>query len=90
MSTTNAVSNITELMLERIDAAAFIRETLGVPVEATDLERAAQAGNGPPFRRWGRKALYTRADLGAWARQRLSPPIRKASDYPRREAGISR
>lgn len=86
MSTTHLASNVTELMLDRIDGAAFIRDTLGIPIEATDLERAAQAGDGPPFRRWGRKALYTRSDLGTWARQRLSAPIRKASDLPRREA----
>ena len=79
MSTTHARSNVTELMLDRIEGAAFIRDTLGIPIEATELERAAQAGSGPPFKRWGRKALYTRADLGAWARHRLSDPIRKSA-----------
>ena len=83
MSTTDLASNVNELMLDRVDGAAFIRDAFGVPIEATDLERAAQAGDGPPFRRWGRKSLYTRADLSAWARQRLSPPIRKASEYLR-------
>ena len=79
-ASTNVVG-IADQMLDRIEAAAFIRATFGVPVEPLDLERHAKAGTGPVFRRWGRKPLYRRSDLTAWAADRLSPPI-----HPRHEA----
>ena len=69
------VVGIADQMLDRIEAAAFIRESVGVPIEPLDLERHAKAGTGPVFRRWGRKPLYRRSDLTAWAVERLSAPI---------------
>jgi hypothetical protein len=75
------IVGIADQLLDRFDAAQFIRETIGVPIEVVDLERHAKAGTGPVFRRWGRKALYRRSDLTTWAVDRLSPPI-----TPRREA----
>ena len=77
------VVGIADQMLDRYDAAAFIREKTGVPIEAIDLERAAKAGTGPVFRRWGRsKPLYRPSDLMKWAASKLSEPI-----HPRRAAG---
>jgi hypothetical protein len=73
--TTNA-NVVTELMLDRIGAAAYIREQFGIPVEASDLEAAAKTPHGPQFRKWGRKPLYNRADLRAWVLARLSAPRR--------------
>jgi hypothetical protein len=81
MLTTKAPGNsdnivgIADQMLDATDAAAFIRASMGVPIEPLDLERHAKAGTGPVFRRWGRKPLYRRSDLTAWAADRLSPPI---------------
>jgi hypothetical protein len=75
------IVGIADQLLDRFDAAQFIRETVGVPIEAVDLERHAKAGTGPVFRRWGRRPLYRRSDLTTWALDRLSPPIK-----PRREA----
>ncbi len=81
-SAANNVVGIADQMLDRYDAATFIREKIGVPIEAIDLERAAKAGTGPVFRRWGHsRPLYRRADLVAWAASKLSPPI-----HPRRAA----
>jgi hypothetical protein len=78
--TPSNVVGIADQMLDRYDAATFIRENIGVPIEAIDLERAAKAGTGPIFRRWGHsRPLYRRADLVAWAADRLSAPI-----HPRR------
>jgi hypothetical protein len=74
----NASSNVVGIadeMLDRVEAAAFIRASVGVPIEPLDLERHAKAGTGPVFRRWGRKPLYRRSDLIAWAADRLSAPI---------------
>jgi hypothetical protein len=80
MLSTTAVSasnviGIADQMLDRIEAAAFVRASVGVPIEALDLERHAKAHTGPVFRRWGRKPLYRRSDLIAWAADRLSAPI---------------
>jgi hypothetical protein len=73
----NNVVGIADQMLDRYDAATFIREKIGVPIEAIDLERAAKAGTGPVFRRWGRsRPLYRKADLIEWASSKLSAPIR--------------
>jgi hypothetical protein len=78
--TPSNVVGIADQMLDRYDAASFIRATFGVPIEVVDLERAAKAGTGPVFRRWGHtKPLYRRADLAAWAASKLSAPI-----HPRR------
>ena len=79
-SASNNVVGIADQMLDRIEAAAFIRASFGVPIEPLDLERHAKAHTGPVFRRWGRKPLYRRSDLAAWVVDRLSPPI-----HPRRE-----
>jgi hypothetical protein len=73
----NNVVRISDQMLDRYDAATFVRETFGVPLEVADLERAAKAGTGPVFRRWGRsRSLYSKADLIEWASSKLSGPIR--------------
>jgi hypothetical protein len=71
------VVGIADQMLDRYDAATFVRETFGVPLEVADLERAAKTGTGPVFRRWGRsRPLYRKADLVEWASSNLSGPIR--------------
>jgi hypothetical protein len=75
------VVGIADQMLDRYDAATFVRETFGVPLEVVDLERAAKTGTGPVFRRWGRsRPLYRKADLIEWAAGKLSAPV-----HPRRE-----
>jgi hypothetical protein len=72
----SSVVGIVDQLLDRVEAAAFIRASVGVPIEPLDLERHAKARTGPVFRRWGRKPLYRRSDLIAWAADRLSAPIR--------------
>jgi hypothetical protein len=71
----NNVIGIADQMLDRVEAASFIRTSLGVPIEPLDLERYAKSHSGPVYRLWGRKPLYRRSDLIAWAADRLSPPI---------------
>jgi hypothetical protein len=44
------------------DAARFLR------ISPRTLERMRWAGEGPPFLKIGRKVLYDREDLLAWAR----------------------
>jgi hypothetical protein len=67
---TLADSNVVDLMLGRVEAAAYIRQSLGIPITANDLERG-----GPAYRKFGARVLYRRGDVLAWAQQRLSPPI---------------
>ncbi len=58
-------SNFTEraavAYLTNVEAAAFLR------LSPRTLEKARVIGNGPQFRRFGRRVLYAINDLEAWA-----------------------
>lgn len=51
--------------LTRAGAAAFLWER-GYPVAYATLNKYATVGGGPMFAKFGRKPLYTQADLLAW------------------------
>jgi hypothetical protein len=51
--------------LTQDEAAAFLR------VSERSLERWRVEGQGPLFRRFGRRVVYARSDLLAWADQRV-------------------
>jgi len=72
--------------LRRADAARYIREVYGIPCVATTLAKYACEGGGPPFRKAGRFPVYSRADLDAWARQRLGRLVRSTSELRRHTA----
>ena len=57
--------------LDRREAAEYV-ESKGLPLRWTTLQKFATVGGGPVYRRFGRKAVYTRQDLDAWIAQRLS------------------
>jgi hypothetical protein len=82
---TNVV-HIADQLLERAAAEGFISSEFGIPVEVIRLDRAAQAGNGPPFRCWGRKPLYRKADLISWATRRLTKPMVRSGNYDQQSA----
>jgi len=42
-------------------------QALGFPISASTLASKAQKGAGPPYRRFGRVALYQWGDLLDWA-----------------------
>ena len=65
--------------LRRADAARYIRENYGIPCVATTLAKYACKGSGPVFRKAGKFPLYSRDDLDAWARSRLSEPVQSTS-----------
>jgi hypothetical protein len=46
-----------------LEAAAFLR------ISAVTLGRWRIEGRGPPFRKFGRRVVYARDDLLAWARE---------------------
>jgi len=52
----------------------------GFPIAAPTLATKATRGGGPPFHRFGKRALYPWGSTLDWARSRLSPALRSTSD----------
>ena len=46
----------------------------GVPVKEATLATKATRGGGPPYQRFGSRALYRWGDALLWAKERLSAP----------------
>lgn len=61
-------------------AAEYVRERWGLPCQPSWLAKLAVVGGGPVFRRFGRVPVYSDDALDAWARSRLSGPMRSTSD----------
>ena len=60
-------------LVTRRDGARFIRETLGLPVTKSTIDKKAMRGQGPPVAGyWGRRELYSRKALTEWALSHLS------------------
>lgn len=57
-------------LLTRFAAAQFLRSELGYPVSKSTLDKLAVTGGGPPFQTFGRRVVYQRDDLKAWAEGR--------------------
>lgn len=68
--------------MRRADAARYIRETYGIPCVAATLAKYAVegGGRGPVFRKASKFPIYAREDLDAWAKSRLSKPVRSTSE----------
>jgi hypothetical protein len=69
-----------DALLGRKETAAALSEA-GFPVAAETLTTMASRGGGPPYRRFGPRALYRWGDAVAWARARLSAPRRSAAEH---------
>lgn len=65
--------------LDRNGAADYAK-TKGVPLSPNTLRKLACVGGGPKFRKFGRRVLYSPADLDAWIASRLSGPVSSTSD----------
>jgi hypothetical protein len=50
----------------RKQASSYLKEK-GIPIGPNRLAELASVGAGPPFRYWGRYALYIEKDLDEWA-----------------------
>lgn len=59
--------------LERTEAAEYLTAR-GLRVSKTTLGKYATTGGGPVYQRFGLRAVYTRANLDAWADAKLSAP----------------
>ena len=60
-------------LLTRSETADALTET-GFPVKEGTLATKATRGGGPPYQRFGSRALYRWGDALLWAKQRLSAP----------------
>jgi len=72
-------------LLTRRQAAATLTEA-GYPTAAATLATKATRGGGPPFVKYGPKALYRWGDSLTWARDRLTPSRHSTSELVRRTA----
>ncbi len=70
----------THKFLRRKAASQYLEETWGVIRTPSTLAKYAVIGGGPVFRRDSRFPLYSPDDLDAWARSKLSAPMRSTSE----------
>lgn len=67
--------------LRRAEAARYLREVHGIPVQASTLAKwHCLRSDAPPAYRAGRIPLYPRDGLDAWAVRRLGPLRTSTSD----------
>lgn len=66
--------------LRRKEVPAYLMEKHGIPIAEKTLNKLASIGGGPEFQYAGRIPLYTPAALDAWAKQRLSKPVRSTAE----------
>jgi len=77
---------MTTLNMRRAEAARYVRDTYGIPCVASTLAKYACMGGGPVFRKAGKFPIYSRDDLDAWARSRLSEPVHSTSALSARKS----
>jgi hypothetical protein len=71
--------------LSRKETAEFLRAQ-GLPIKAGTLECLATRGGGPPYHRFGRRAVYDPAEVLAWANARVTIAAETASEHRVQEA----
>lgn len=69
-----------ERLLTRRATAAALTEA-GYPTSPATLATKATRGGGPPFVKYGARALYRWEDALAWARRRTSAPFNSTSEH---------
>jgi hypothetical protein len=72
-----------ERRFDRKGASAYLKLE-GYEVADATLAKLASVGGGPLYRKFGRRPLYSRADLLEWAESRCSAPMRSTSESERR------
>jgi hypothetical protein len=71
--------NLRRKFMVRRRAAAYLLENYGFGAERS-LAKYASVGGGPVFRKAGRLAVYTQADLDAWALGKIGTPRLRSRD----------
>lgn len=69
-----------DVLLGRKETADALTEA-GFRIAEATLTTMASRGGGPPYRRFGPRALYRWGDSLEWARSRLSAPRRSAAEH---------
>jgi hypothetical protein len=81
-----AIPNDPDTILTRRETAAALTEA-GFPTSEATLTTKATRGGGPPYMRYGPRAIYRWGCALTWAKARLTPAAATASAQ-RRAAGI--
>lgn len=66
------MNNTQPTYINRRNAAAFVRDELGLSCAPNTLEKMATTGGGPTFYKFGGRAFYKKEDLIAWVNSRLT------------------
>ncbi len=74
-----AIPENPDMLLTRSQTAAALTEA-GYPISAATLSTRATRGGGPPFRKFGPRALYPWGAALDWAKNRLSAPVHSTSE----------
>jgi hypothetical protein len=69
-----------DALLTRAECAEALTEA-GFKTSPATLDTKAVRGGGPPFQKWGNRALYPWGTALEWARGRLSPPVNSTSEF---------
>lgn len=83
--TPNGESRPDAPLLTQRELAAFIRAQTGIPLTHSTIQKLCSPaiGDGPPTAMWyGRRPLYEREAVLAWAKTRLSPERRATPHDP--------
>ena len=72
--------------LTRREAVSWLWEKFGLHYTEGTLAQMASKGTGPVYRLIAGRVAYFDEDLDAWARSRIGPPARSASDARRSHA----
>jgi len=75
-----------DTLLTRVGCAAALTEA-GFPISPETLATKATRGGGPPFRKFGPRALYPWGLALAWAQSRLGPVVSSTSELDAGQTG---
>jgi hypothetical protein len=70
-----------DTLQSRADTATALTAA-GYQISPATLATMAVRGGGPPFQKFGKHVVYRFGDALAWAKSRLSAPMRSTSDRP--------
>lgn len=74
-----AIPNDPETLLVRETLSTALKEA-GFPISAATLATKASRGGGPPYRKFGPRALYPWGTSLEWARSKLGPLVTSTSE----------
>jgi hypothetical protein len=72
--------NMQERYFDRREAADYLTVQRGLRISRNTLQKMATLGGGPPYRVFGTRAVYEKADLDDWAAAKLSGKRASTSD----------